>query len=70
LTFIDGFPGPLKKTLGIWCEEIDALYPGETNSIEWDGRTYQAFDLCELVHREGRRFLGSMAVIFMPEVPR
>lgn len=58
LTFLDGFPGPLKKTLGIWCEEIDALYPGETNSIKWDGRTYRAFDLCELVHGEGAEVLG------------
>jgi beta-galactosidase len=58
LTFLDGFPGSLKKTLGIRCEEIDALYPGETNSIEWDGRTYRAFDLCELVHREGAEVLG------------
>ena len=26
----DGYPGPLRPLLGIWIEEIDALYPGET----------------------------------------
>jgi beta-galactosidase len=58
LAFLGGFPGPLKETLGIWCEEIDALYPGETNSIAWNGRAYRAFDLCELVHAEGAEVLG------------
>ncbi|MDR2376543.1 MAG: beta-galactosidase [Treponema sp.] len=54
LAFLGGFPGPLKETLGIWCEEIDALYPGETNSIEWNGTSYRAFDLCELIHTTQR----------------
>jgi beta-galactosidase len=58
LTFLSGFPGPLRETLGIQCEEIDALYPGETNSIEWEGKTYRAFDLCELIHEEGAEVLG------------
>jgi beta-galactosidase len=58
LAFLGGFPGPLKKTLGIWCEEIDALYPSETNTIEWEGRSYRVFDLCELVHEEGAQALG------------
>jgi beta-galactosidase len=59
LAFLGGFPGPLKETLGIWCEEIDALFPGETNSIEWNGKSYRAFDLCELIHGRGAEILGS-----------
>ncbi|MDR3146860.1 MAG: beta-galactosidase, partial [Treponema sp.] len=58
LAFLGGFPGPLKDTLGIWCEEIDALYPGEANSIEWNGRGYRAFDLCELIHARQAEVLG------------
>jgi beta-galactosidase len=58
LAFLGGFPGPLKETLGIWCEEIDALYPGEANSIEWNGTSYRAFDLCELIHARGAEALG------------
>jgi beta-galactosidase len=58
LAFLGGFPGPLKDTLGVWCEEIDALYPGEGNSIEWKGKSYGAFDLCELIHAEGAEVLG------------
>jgi beta-galactosidase len=58
LAFLGGFPGPLKETLGVWCEEIDALYPGEANSVEWNGRSYRAFDLCELIHVRGAETLG------------
>ncbi|MDR0314031.1 MAG: beta-galactosidase [Treponema sp.] len=59
LCFLHGFPGPLKKCLGIWSEEIDALYPGEANSIKWKAKTYKAFDLCELIHAEGAKVLGT-----------
>ena len=58
LCFLDGFPGPLKDVLGIWCEEIDALYPEDSNSIEWEGKRYRAFDLCELIHTKGAETLG------------
>ena len=53
LAFNGGFPGPLKETLGIWFEEIDALFPDEYNSIEWCGKSYRVFDLCELLHLQG-----------------
>ena len=33
LCYLGGFPGPLRETLGIWCEEIDVLMPGESNEI-------------------------------------
>ena len=64
LCFTGGFPGPLRKTMGIWCEEIDALYPEDRNSINWNGRSYEIYDFCELVHaspvegRPGAQVLG------------
>jgi beta-galactosidase len=58
LAFLGGFPGPLKETLGIWSEEIDALYGEDKNSIEWRGKRYRAFDLCELIHSRGAETLG------------
>ena len=33
LVTIGGYPGELRRLLGIWVEEIDALLPGSTNSI-------------------------------------
>jgi beta-galactosidase len=59
LAFLGGFPGPLKETFGLWSEEIDALYPGEKNSIEWNSKHYRAFELCELIHERGAEVLGS-----------
>jgi beta-galactosidase len=58
LCYQGGFPGPLKEVLGIWCEEIDALYPGESNSIEWRGKSYRAYDFCELIHSRSAEVLG------------
>lgn len=66
LCFLGGFPGPLRKTLGIWSEEIDGLYDGEINRvIPVDenklglNTTYTAIDLCDLIHTEGAEVLAS-----------
>ena len=29
------YPGPLREVLGLWVEETDALYPGETNRVRF-----------------------------------
>ena len=55
LCFTGGFPGPLKKCIGVWSEEIDALYPEDSNSIKWKGKNWKAFDLCELIHVEDKK---------------
>ncbi len=59
LCHLGGFPGPLRKLLGIWAEEIDCL--GEENVIWYRGwrvmrlacrGPYQVRHLCELIHVE------------------
>ena len=69
LCFTGGFPGPLRSTLGIWCEEIDALYPEDRNSLLWNGKSYEAFDLCELIHAEGADVLGTYGSDFYAGQP-
>jgi beta-galactosidase len=64
LVFRGGIPGPLRKCLGVWCEEIDALYPEDRNSILWEGKSYEAFDLCELIHAESAETLGTYGADF------
>ncbi|MGQ9630228.1 MAG: beta-galactosidase [bacterium] len=66
LCFLGGFPGPLRKLLGIWSEEIDALYPVESNGIVFQKGnslglegTYKATDLCDLIHSEGAEVLAT-----------
>ena len=53
------FPGPLRKLLGIWAEEIDCLNDGERNLVQGlagnEGGLqgpYQVRHLCELIHAE------------------
>ncbi|MEK5058549.1 beta-galactosidase [Paenibacillus shunpengii] len=59
LCFLGGFPGPLRKTLGIWSEEIDGLHDGQVNKVialedNALGLTgaYEAIELCDLIHLE------------------
>ncbi|WP_077623259.1 beta-galactosidase [Sediminibacillus massiliensis] len=65
LTFLEGFPGPLRKTLGIWSEEIDGLHDGQTNSIKTGANAlnlngeFTAFELCDLIHLEGAEAIAS-----------
>ncbi|SDJ97194.1 beta-galactosidase [Sediminibacillus albus] len=65
LTNLGGFPGPLRRTLGIWSEEIDGLYDGQTNRVKIGENElglsgeYTAHELCDLIHLEGATALAS-----------
>jgi beta-galactosidase len=71
LCFLGGFPGPLRKILGVWAEEIDALYEGQTNMVipaaknglGLTGR-YKARELCDLVHAESAQVLAKYGADF------
>ncbi|MDW6004694.1 beta-galactosidase [Vibrio mangrovi] len=80
LCFLGGFPGgensPLRRTLGIWAEEIDSLYDeeqvaviaAEQNPLQLEGE-YQARHLCELVHLEGAQALAHYGSDFFSGMP-
>ena len=54
------YPGPLKDVFGIWVEETDAMFPGQTNGIvPADSEEMKDFAhkcrcgfLCDLIHAE------------------
>lgn len=54
-----GYPGELRKLLGIWAEEIDALLPSQRNRIVLSEPAsglkseYECGILCDLIHSEG-----------------
>ena len=52
LCYLGGVPAKeLKDVFGIWAEETDTLFPGETNTVVTnDGKEYTAVDYCEIVH--------------------
>lgn len=71
LCFLGGFPGPLRKLLGIWAEELDALpdhrqqkvIPVKANGLNLSGE-YTARHFCELIHAEGARVLATFGSDF------
>ncbi|RUT35512.1 beta-galactosidase [Paenibacillus zeisoli] len=70
-----GYPGELRKVLGIWAEEIDALYPDHHNQIvmieDWNGLSgsYTCGMLCDLIHTEGAEVLAEYGEDFYKGMP-
>ncbi|MBN1515402.1 beta-galactosidase [Candidatus Sumerlaeota bacterium] len=66
LCFTNGYPGPLRELMGVWAEEIDALYDeekvevlaAEGNEAGLNG-AYAATTFCDLVHLEGAKALAA-----------
>lgn len=76
LVYQGGFPGPLRKVLGIWSEEIDALHDGQKNAIKTAEANqlglsgeYVAFELCDLIHLEGAKALAHYQEDFYANYP-
>lgn len=62
-----GYPGELRKLLGIWVEEIDALFPEQRNALVMKRKlgtlegSYDCGLICEVVHLEGAEALAEFA---------
>lgn len=71
LAFTNGRPGPLKKVMGIWSEEIDALYDGEFNIVKMISSEceYKAEVFCDLIHCEGAIKLAEYKTDFYKGYP-
>ncbi|MFC4103072.1 beta-galactosidase [Paenibacillus xanthanilyticus] len=72
---LGGYPGELRGLLGIWAEEIDALFPGHTNRIvmnESFGPLQGEYDcsiLCDLIHAETADVLAVYGQDFYQGMP-
>lgn len=69
LVMLGGYPGKLRDILGIWVEESDALPPEENNSFVYDGQTYPAGVLCDLMHLRGAKAVSSYESDFYAGMP-
>jgi beta-galactosidase len=65
LCFTGGMPGPLRPLFGIWVEDIDGLYEGESVSVLPEkgaplglNGSYAAREFCSIVHAEGADVLA------------
>lgn len=68
--YLGGYPGPLRKLVGVWAEEIDALAPGCHNGIRLDdGREGQCAMLCDILHPEGAQVIAEYASDFYAGTP-
>jgi beta-galactosidase len=60
-----GYPGAFRELLGIWVEEVDALYPDMKNEIKVEKqldenqKNYECKLICEVVHNENAAILGT-----------
>lgn len=75
LVTLGGYPGELRKLLGIWAEEIDALLPDMKNSIvihhpvgDLTGQ-YDCGLLCDLIHLETANALAAYGKDFYAGMP-
>lgn len=68
--YLGGYPGPLRQMSGIWVEEIDALAPGQQNTIQFsDGKKGKCGLLCDLMHLEGSEALAHYTEDFYSGYP-
>lgn len=70
------YPGKLRKILGIWVEETDALRPCESNRIQMSDKNllsckqYQCNFLCDIIHAEpGTEVLATYGEDFYAGIP-
>ena len=71
LCFLNGFPSPLRKLMGVRAEETDALYddesvaivPSKKNGAALSGK-YVARQWCDLLHAEGATVLATYGAEF------
>lgn len=72
---LGGYPGELRKVLGIWSEEIDALLPSQSNRIVMKSTadelqpSYASSMLCDLVHSEGAEVVAEYGEDFYKGMP-
>ncbi|MBB6673381.1 beta-galactosidase [Cohnella nanjingensis] len=75
LVTLGGYPGELRKLLGIWAEEIDALFPDQSNRIVVKGEqgvlkgTYACGLLCDLIRAEGAEVVAEYGSDFYKGMP-
>lgn len=55
LAYMDEWPKELQEIYGVEPLETDVLYPGQSNTLNFDGHEYQAHDYCEtLINCKGK----------------
>ncbi len=67
---LGGYPGPLRELCGVWAEEIDALAPGQQNTLRFGDWTEAGCALlCDILHPEGAETVAQYGADFYAGTP-
>lgn len=66
---IGGYPGKLRKLLGIWVEESDILTPDNGNTFILNGKSYDCGLMCDIVHPEAAEPLAYYEIEYYAGTP-
>jgi beta-galactosidase len=70
LCWLGGIPAEeLKEVFGITAQEIDTLYPGDTQQVTLCGEKHEAVDYCEVLEPDGAQTLAVYADGWMAGTP-
>ena len=71
LCHLGGWPGGgLMEVFGVWHEDTDSLWDGETNTLcITGGKQYTVTELCALIHARGAKVLGTYGEDFYAGEP-
>lgn len=75
LVTLGGYPGELRNVLGIWAEEIDALFPGQSNEMVMSKEignlrnSYSCGILCDIIHADKAEVLAEYGTDFYKGTP-
>jgi len=75
LVFPGGYPGPLRKLLGIWSEELDVLSPSEHNRMVFRDAFGSLYDFqecgafCDRIQEEGANVIATYGDSFYAGEP-
>lgn len=69
LVQVGGYPYVIRDLVGLWVEEIDDIPEDEENQFEFEGVKYPAKIVCDVIHSEGAKVLGTFEKEFYQGQP-
>ncbi len=69
LAYMDEWPKELQEIYGVEPLETDVLYPGQSNTLNFDGHEYQVHDYCETLMNCTGKVLAKYTSDFYQDTP-
>ncbi len=69
LVQVGGYPYVIRDVVGLWVEETDDIPDENENSFVFEGKTYPAKIVCDVMHSEGAEVLASYEKEYYANTP-